>query len=40
MYENNMSPADMAAVMGNHGFNNGSGFGDNAWWMGQWFRWR
>ena len=33
MYENNMSPADMAAVMGNHGFNNGSGFGDNAWWL-------
>lgn len=35
MYEaNSMTPADMAAVMGNRGYNNGGfGFGDGAWWI-------
>ena len=35
MYENNsMSPADMAAVMGNHNYGNDFGFGGNgAWWL-------
>ena len=37
MYENGtMSPADMAAVMGNGGYRNGNyglGFGDGSWWI-------
>ena len=33
MYENSMGPADMAAVMGNHGGAYGDmGFGGGAWW--------
>lgn len=34
MYENSMSPADVAAVMGNNnnGYNDGYGFGGGAWW--------
>lgn len=33
MYDNSMSPADMAAVMGNHnGYGNDMGFGGGAWW--------
>lgn len=35
MYENNMGPADLAAVMGNRAYNGsgGFGFGDGAWWI-------
>lgn len=35
MYENTaMTPADMAAVMGNRGYGNGGfGFGDASWWI-------
>jgi hypothetical protein len=33
-YDNGMSPADMAAVLGNNGNGNGWGFnGDGAWWL-------
>lgn len=33
MYENGMSPADVAAVMNhNNGYNDGMGFGGGAWW--------
>lgn len=33
MYENGMSPADMAAVVGHgNGYNDGMGFGGGAWW--------